>query len=334
MRYIFLLSGLVFSMVVISCQSGSKRKDNRVPTDVDGMKVSIHRYEQALFTIDQDKLKSELIRLMPEYPLFLGNTSPDTSSLLRMRNYLNDTLILSLYQESQQVYPSVDSLELSLGDAFARYRKAYPQAKIPAVYTYISGLDYENPVRLVDSIMIIALDMYLGHQSRFYKQLGLPEYRSFGFSKQFLVSDCMKEIAYQIMPVEKRDKNLLEWMVSYGKILYFLDVVLPGSADYQKIAYTPDQVKWCRENEVKIWAFFISQQLLFITDTKEIVNYIPDAPFTKGLPKESPGRIGWWVGWQIVRKYMDKNREVTLQELMQNTDSQQILNLSGYKPSR
>ena len=57
-----------------------------------------------------------------------------------------------------------------------------------------------------------------------------------------------------------------------------------------------------------------------------------DGPFTKGFDADAPARLGEWVGWQIVSAYMEKNKEVSLKELLQINDSQKILNQSGYKP--
>ncbi|MCX6271606.1 MAG: gliding motility lipoprotein GldB, partial [Bacteroidetes bacterium] len=162
----------------------------------------------------------------------------------------------------------------------------------------------------------------------------IPEYKCIGFNKAFIVPDCMKQLAFHQMPGLKPDANLMETMIFYGKLLYFLDVALPERPDYQKITYTPSQLKWCIENEAKIWGFLISNKFLFTTDSKLILNFIPDAPFTKGFPKESPGRIGWFVGWQIVRNFMDNNPETSLNQLMQLTDSQLILTKSRYKPGK
>jgi hypothetical protein len=50
--------------------------------------------------------------------------------------------------------------------------------------------------------------------------------------------------------------------------------------------------------------------------------------------KDSPSRLGEWIGLQIIRSYMQKNRDVTLQMLLQETDAQKILTLSGYKPEK
>ncbi|MDF1518362.1 MAG: gliding motility lipoprotein GldB, partial [Lutibacter sp.] len=51
------------------------------------------------------------------------------------------------------------------------------------------------------------------------------------------------------------------------------------------------------------------------------------------IDKESPGRIGVWLGWQIVSAYMTNNNDVTLQQLLQ-TDAEEIFNKSKYKPKK
>ena len=50
------------------------------------------------------------------------------------------------------------------------------------------------------------------------------------------------------------------------------------------------------------------------------------------MTNKSPGRIAYWLGWKIVYEYIENNKNLTLEQLMQNTDAQQILQQSGYKP--
>jgi uncharacterized protein YneF (UPF0154 family) len=50
------------------------------------------------------------------------------------------------------------------------------------------------------------------------------------------------------------------------------------------------------------------------------------------MPKESPGKIGRWIGWRLVEQYMNQNPEITLDELMKNQNFQEIVKQSGYKP--
>ncbi len=325
---------ILMIILLVSCrQQGEKEiRDDTADLQLQGLKI--HRYEQALFSLDIKHLREGLTGLMPEYGFFLGDTPPDTANLLRMKAYLEDSLTRLLYRETQRVFPRMDSVETGLSEAMQHHRLHFPSDSVPEVFTYVSGLDYEAPVRLVDSVMIIALDMYLGKDSPFYRQLGLPGYRCQAFDRVFVVPDCMKQMAYRHLRGERNEKTLLDWMVLQGKVLYYLDRVMPSLPDYVKIAFTPEQYNWAREHEAKTWAFLIANKLLYTTDSREIARFMAEAPFTKGLPKESPGRTGWWIGWQIVRKYMDKNGDVSLKALFDHADARQILNQSAYKPAR
>ena len=64
------------------------------------------------------------------------------------------------------------------------------------------------------------------------------------------------------------------------------------------------------------------------------MKYTADGPFTSALSKESAPRIGYWTGWQIIKQYMDHNPEVTVEQLMKETDAQKILTKAKYKPGK
>jgi uncharacterized protein YjaZ len=100
------------------------------------------------------------------------------------------------------------------------------------------------------------------------------------------------------------------------------------------MGYTKEQLEWCIKNESNIWAFFIEQKLLYSTVVQQYIKYISDGPTTNGLPKESPAKIGAWIGWQIVKAYMNNNPAITLEQLLKEKDAQKILNNSNYKPKK
>ena len=56
------------------------------------------------------------------------------------------------------------------------------------------------------------------------------------------------------------------------------------------------------------------------------------APYSKGMPHESPGQVAVWVGWNIVNEFMQNNTDVSISELFKIKDAQYILNQSKYKP--
>ncbi len=193
---------------------------------------------------------------------------------------------------------------------------------------------YEQPVTYADSVIIIALDDYLGQDYKSYPELGIPAYRFSKMRKEYIVSDCMKEIARSFIIPDKSKNSFLDRIIFEGKILYFADAMMPDMHDTIKIGYSSSQLKWCESNEANIWSLFIDRNILYKTDIMTINKFTGDGPFTTGLAKESPARIGSWIGWQIVRSYMDNNKNVNMKTLISNYDSQNILQLSKYKPKK
>jgi hypothetical protein len=180
--------------------------------------------------------------------------------------------------------------------------------------------------------MIIGLDIYLGPDFIPYYGLGLPKYKISCMRPENLDVDVAKQFYSQYLMKRTQQNTMLDRMVSAGKLMYYLDMVLPHSSDSLKICYTSDQVKWCEENEDNIWAFLIDSDLLFSTDYKSHSKLMMDGPFTSGFSKRSPARIGVWVGWQIINDYMENNPSIDINDMLNNSDSQQILHNSGYKP--
>jgi uncharacterized protein YjaZ len=137
-----------------------------------------------------------------------------------------------------------------------------------------------------------------------------------------------------LIPPETAPKILLDHMILHGKVLYAMDLLLPETPDSLKTGYTAAQSEWCLDNEKELWQLLIDQELLFSPDPLVIRKFIQDGPFTAGMPEGAPAMLGKWTGWQIVRSYMNKHRDVTLEQLFKTTDSQVILSESGYKPKK
>ncbi len=120
-------------------------------------------------------------------------------------------------------------------------------------------------------------------------------------------------------------------MIQAGKRLYIVDHLMPETADTLKTGYTEKQLKGSYENEATIWSFFVQKDLLFVNDPAVVRDYMNDAPSTQAFGAESPGAIGQFVGWQIVKKWMDKQNDLSFDELIQ-TDPKTIYAEAKYKP--
>jgi len=325
---------ILTGILLVSCQSRNEKKVGEVPVGVKKSQIEIHRYERAIFSIPPNDLKTGLSRLDPQYRFFLGNDWQDTMNLLRMYNFVSDKNIRELYDLVIQKFPDTAQLQKDLQKAFDKVNQYYPERKLPIVFTYVSGLDIELPVIYADTVLAISLDVFLGNDVMAYRKAGIPEYKIARFTRDHLLPDCMLAVADSLVKRNENNQSLLDQMVATGKALYFLDVILPDVKDEFKIGYPADKLKWCSDNEGNIWAFLIGNQLLYSSDSQITGKLMVDAPFTSGFVTESPGRIGAWVGWQIVRAYMKENPTITLPDLMKNTDAQSILKGSRYKPQK
>jgi hypothetical protein len=142
----------------------------------------------------------------------------------------------------------------------------------------------------------------------------------------------MKLIVDDISPDKSLGKGLVEQMIEKGKQWWLLDKFLPATPDSIKTGYTKQQLSWCNENEGLIWNEIITTEKdLYTKDPQTLQNYIGEAPFTQSMGPNSPGNIGQWVGWRIVKKFADKNPSMSLTDVLK-TDARKILEEAKYKP--
>lgn len=269
-----------------------------------------------------------------EHILEAGDTR-DTGYFETLRRVFSSSGYTDLKREVDSVYPNLNKQNAELTDAFRRIRYYFPKVKIPAFYAYFSGFKAQTSIG--NNYFGIGLDMFLGANSKFYPAIieSFPHYISRRFTPENIAPRVVEGFVRENMfPESDNNKSLLTKMIYSGKIMYFMDEVLPDAEDSIKIGYTPQQLKWCNDFKPQIWGYFLEDNLLYETDFQKIQKYLNEAPFTPGLGEknDSAPKLAVWTGWQIVRQYMDKHPEVTLAQLMADEDAQKILNESKYRP--
>jgi hypothetical protein len=159
-----------------------------------------------------------------------------------------------------------------------------------------------------------------------------PAYISRRFEPQYIVVNCMKAVIEDIYLDRSGAKGLVEQMIEKGKQWWLLDKFLPTTPDSLKTGFTEQQLNWCEANEGLIWNdVIVTQKDLYTKDPMAIQNYIGEAPFTQSLGPSSPGNIGQWIGWQIVKKFANKNSSMSVTDVLK-TDARKILEEAKYKP--
>lgn len=332
---------LIFLICVLLASCGRSKK---VDVSNINLNVTIGRFDHDFNDMRTKPMAAQAAYLQQKYGGFYqdfverilqAGTIRDTNYFKTLRDVLNAKPYSDLKHEVDSIYPNLDKQDEELTDAFKHIKYYFPQKKLPKVYAYFSG--FQAQISLGDNYFAIGLDMFLGEHSKFYPALieTVPHYVSRRFTPDNMIPRVVEGMAREDMfPENDDDKSLLAKMVYNGKIMYFMDQILPDVADTTKIGYTEKQLKWCGDFKSQIWGYFLEENLLYETDYQKIQKYLNEAPFTPGLgdKNDSAPKLAVWTGWQIVRQYMDKHPEVTLPALMADRDYQKILNESKYRP--
>lgn len=316
----YFLCFVVLSLFTISCGKKSK-----VEQAVDEMplELKVERFDKDFF----ETKPQDLSMLKQQYPFFFPSGNDDQIWIEKMQN----PQWRELYDEVQKKFGNFDTEKEKIQTLFKHIKYYFPETNTPKVITVISEMDYQNKVIYADSLVIISLELYLGKNHKFYQ---FPDYLKQNFEPAQILPDMAE--AFSIRKVTPpTDNTLLSQMVYAGKELYLKDLLLPEYSDADKMGYTPEQITWCSENEGYMWRYFIENSLLYDGDQKLIPRFINPAPFSKfylEIDNESPGRVGAWLGWQIVRAYMENNT-VSIQDMLK-TEAKEIFEKSKYKPKK
>lgn len=320
MKYI--LTFLIFFMLLFACKTEKNFEDEiaKIPMD-----IKVERFDKLFGDMNLDNLP----KLKQDYPFMFSKKYTDSFWIERAQ----DTMQIKLQEEVFKAYPEFEEEQNEIKSLFQHINFYFPEFKAPRVITITSMIDYRSSVIVTDTITLISIDSYLGSNHKFYQ--GIQKYIREDFEKKHIVIDLAKEYAKKYI-FQGENKTLLDEMIYFGKQLYFMDEVIPFKSQAERISYSQEQLEWANLNESYIWRYFVERELLFSTDSKLPGRFINPAPFTKfyleEIDSESPGRLGQYIGWQIVRAYMENN-EVTLKDMLIKSP-EEIFTNSKFKPRK
>ena len=322
-------------IVFLLWNCGEKEQQCVFAPDVSAAEVEV-KFEHYEDTIANIREKKELLAFLTHQPVF-------RDEMLRRAEYPNDSVFLNemykrftnpaldtLLMETKRVFGDGSTLEEEFRKAFAHIQYYYPDFVPPKVKTVITGLDTD--LYVTDTLIIVGLDFFLGDDATYRPKT--YDYLMRRYDPDDIVPSCL--LIYGISPrfnhTDLKDRTVLADMVAYGKSFYFAKHMLPCTPDSVLIWYTAEEIGGANQNENLIWARFIQDKVLFSTNVIDKKNYLGDRPVTIQVGEKCPGRIGQWVGWQIVKEYMDNHPDKSLPELMQMADAQALFRESNYKP--
>jgi hypothetical protein len=345
-----IIVAVVFATLFLACNNS-----NTIP-DVSNINVPLStlRFEKDLFALDSNYLDEGLTALQKKYPDFFsdyiekmigidGDMIQRGEASKMIQSFCDS--YKAVYDSSRKVFNDFTPYENEIKKGLQFVKYYFPKYKLPTkIITFIAPLDasfktsfgLQGDVNIVNSGVIgVGLQLHLGSQFSFYQseqgQQLYPAYISNRFDASTIASNCIKNIVDDLYPERLEDKTLVQQMVEKGKRLYLLHKLLPNEDEYKLIGYKKVQLKDCYDHEAAIWNLFIQNSFLQTIDNSVIKNYIGESPKTQELGEASPGNIGTFAGWQIVKRFMDKNSKTTLPQLME-MDNDALFAAAKYKP--
>jgi hypothetical protein len=270
----------------------------------------------------------EFEKLKKKYPYLFPIATADSIWRKKQKN----TEDLLLLKKVDSVFGNFKNEQKELTELFKHLHYYFPEFNPPKTFTLITNLDYEHAVTYKDSLLFLSLDMYLGRNSEVYQSF--PKYISSNYTKKQLPLDVAAQITAQLLP-PRRENTFLEKILYHGKKMHVLKNLLPSYSEQELMGYTKQKYNWIVANESLIWAYFIENELLFSADHKLDQRFNQQAPFSKfylDIDKQTPDRVGVWMGWKIVKSYL-KHSHKDLSALLQ-LDAQQLFRNSKYKPQK
>lgn len=342
-----LLIFTIFLLGILALSSCFGDKDKNIP-DVSGVEVAlkINRFDQELFAIDTNQVAKGIEDLEKKYPDFskfylervLQIKKPwDTTGVYRthVNGFLTYPFVRDLHHKVDSLYGDFSSVEKELVKGFKFYKHYFPKRAIPELYTFVSEFTYGLALPPKGNSLAIGLDLFLGKEYPYYyyPPLSLPKYVARTQDKAHLPAKIFEGMVEDIVGTLQGNR-FIDHIIHNGKKTYILDQLLPYTPDSVKLGYTAQQVEWIENSELEIWAYFLKEEMMYSDDFQNFKSLVTPAPKSSGMPEESPGEAGNWMGWQIIKAYMKRNPETSLSDLVALSDVQEILVKSKYKPRR
>lgn len=302
--------------------------------------LKVERLDQDLFRATDDTAGNFNLRLYATYGEFYrlyvervlqAAAFNDPRLPMALIRFTHDPDWTSVQRTADSLLGDMHQQEQEFSDAFSRLKTEFPDSLVPRLIAFNSGFNYG--VLPTDSVLGFGVEWFVGKSSPVVQYLSpevFPQYRKDRMRPDMLVPSAVKGWLQVHYARDVRGEDLLTNLVTIGKVMALLDALLPQTDATLKFACTPEQLKWCEENEFNIWKEIVAKELLYSKDPKEIDRFMNDGPFTPGFPRESPGHIGEWIGQRMVDSYLRAHPETTFAQLFAMRDPQAIL--KTYKP--
>lgn len=257
---------------------------------------------------------------------YFDKASPGLKEFIKLRIGSAENLLQAIntcpkhYKALHRSIEQIPLQEAAIRKGLAKLKKIYPNAVFPPVYFLVGRLSSAGT--LSDKGLYIGVEM----------NARLPDSDPAEFSPEFfpLLKSidhlagivCHELVHYQQSSFD--DPTLLEQSIIEGSA-DFVGELVSGLNINKDVAYA-----YGLKHEAALWREF--QETMH---GKELGYWLYGSFNKKGVWKERPNDLGYFVGYRIVSAYYEKqsNKEQALVDILRFTDARKLLKESGYAPN-
>ena len=329
-----ILTIFAICLMMASCQKNEPAYKAKLDINPEPYDLEFDRYEEVLFNLDTADFQAELMNVQDRYRVFLGGDLNNPDAVQYLKDFATDPFSVILYEKVKAIFSDLKQIEPVVEDVFAHFHYYYPEIELPKkAFTCITGIHPdEPPVQIIDDQLVISLDWYLDDEE-LYDQIGMPRYMSLRRNVSTLAKEVAEQLYMHYLYEWRKQGQIVGEMVFYGRRDFFVEAMCPELPDSVLLGYSSKQWQWAVENEGQVWADIVGNRRLYDAGLDAYMMFFGDGPFTQAYSNDAPSRLGEFFGLNISRSYFSNN-EVSLQDLMQRKDLQNVFQDSGYKPKK
>lgn len=318
------LAATVILSILFGCTESGKRDGNVGIVDL--------RKDMTLYKDGTSEIRDSILGAhMPELEAYIKVVTGESLSDNIVESWANSLQVSMFTPPTDSVFPSLQHVSEALG---AIVEKAGSEGLKINPYRY-AAVVYGRPesVLFVDSVMLIALNHYLGADFEGYSHL--PSYMRLVKNPDNLPYDLAEALIATSYPFDRTMNNdILARLLYEGALANAKMKVVPDAQLNLALGYTPEQLKWLEENEAYLWRTLVGKDLLYDTTDGVSVRLFSPAPSSRDLDPLAPGRAGRYIGYKIVKAYLDRNPGAEFEFLLspEFTSDRNSLSLASYNP--
>ncbi|MGL4631192.1 MAG: hypothetical protein ACRCVT_08305 [Leadbetterella sp.] len=327
MKFLKFSITLLFVGFFWSCSKDKDKTTSQNDVEVK-IEADLQRFDKKLMAVKSETDLQTLFTQNPWYTKALYRAFPDEKPLVKhIYDIISNPGFKQFYTEVDSSYGDMKAIQHEFSQAFSQIKSLYPNFKAPKILTTLTGM--ENDIFISDSLVIISIEAFLGPKARFRPDQ--PNYILSRYSKEYILPIVISSLAKSFNGTSVEDQSFLADMMYYGKSLEFCSKVLPNTPKSVIMGWSEQQMENTWVAQDLVWEHMVEKSLLYEKNTSKKEKYFGERPGTPEIGPECPPRIGQWLGWRIIQRYLKENTTVTFQEMMANKNSEEILKLSAYR---